>query len=149
MQGQHASVGKKAPAKHKFSQTSLTFLFHLFHLLFLLVCLLCVWCHYNVKSSYWFFCLFVWQKVTEEKYEIKVAYEEAAIKIVTTTDPKVVVTITLTSPVMREGEEAENGRCVCVHSCNHRALNKSFLRWNIANLCYLIAKIVLTTTQAY
>ncbi|XP_020603163.1 zinc finger RNA-binding protein-like [Orbicella faveolata] len=47
-------------------------------------------------------------KVTEEKYEIKVAYEEAAIKIVTTTDPKVVVTITLTSPVMREGEEAEH-----------------------------------------
>ena len=39
------------------------------------------------------------------------AYEEAAIKIVTTTDPKVVVTITLTSPVMREGEEGEHGRC--------------------------------------
>ena len=87
---------------------------------------MCIWCHYHVNSS--FLCLFVWQKVTEEKYEIKVAYEEAAIKIVTTTDPKVVVTITLTSPVMREGEEAENGRCFCVHSCNHRALNKSFLR---------------------
>jgi len=72
--------------------------------------------------------LFVWQKVTEEKYEIKVAYEEAAIKIVTTTDPKVVVTITLTSPVMREGEEAEHGRCFNVLLCNQRALNKSFLR---------------------
>ncbi|XP_078376532.1 zinc finger RNA-binding protein-like isoform X2 [Oculina patagonica] len=47
-------------------------------------------------------------KVTEEKYEIKLAYEEAAIKIVTTTDPKVVVTITMTSPVMREGDDAEH-----------------------------------------
>lgn len=73
---------------------------------------LCVWCPYHVKSSLFFF--FTWQKVTEEKYEIKVAYEEAAIKIVTTTDPKVVVTITLTSPVMREGEESEHGRCFFV-----------------------------------
>ena len=71
---------------------------------------------------------FLRQKVTEEKYEIKLAYDEAAIKIITTTDPKVVVTITLTSPVMREGEEAEHGRCFYVLSCNHRALNKSFLR---------------------
>lgn len=55
--------------------------------------------------------LFLLQKVTEEKYEIKVAFEEAAIKIITTTDPKVVVTITLTSPVMREGDDAENGSC--------------------------------------
>lgn len=38
-------------------------------------------------------------------------YEESALKIVTTTDPKVVVTITLTSPVMREGEDAEHGSC--------------------------------------
>lgn len=55
--------------------------------------------------------MFHWQKVTEEKYEIKLAYEEAAIKIVTTTDPKVVVTITMTSPVMREGDDAEHGSC--------------------------------------
>lgn len=65
------------------------------------------WCHKTVKC----FCLFLLQKVTEEKYDIKVAYEEAAIKIVTTTDPKVVVTITLTSPVMREGDDAEHGSC--------------------------------------
>ena len=38
MQGQHASVGKKAPAKHKFSQTSLTSFF---------------------VSSIYFFCLYV------------------------------------------------------------------------------------------
>ncbi|CAH3034416.1 unnamed protein product [Pocillopora meandrina] len=50
-------------------------------------------------------------KVTEEKYDLKVVPEEAAMKISTATDPKVVVTITLTSPVMREGEEAEHGTC--------------------------------------
>ena len=74
-----------------------------------LLCLVSLPCY---KFSIFFF--FTWQKVTEEKYEIKVAYEEAAIKIVTTTDPKVVVTITLTSPVMREGEESEHGRCFFV-----------------------------------
>lgn len=81
-----------------------------------------------LKVLYCFVLFCFWQKVTEEKYEIKVAYEEAAIKIVTTTDPKVVVTITLTSPVMREGEEAEHGSCFYVLSWNHRALNKSLLR---------------------
>ena len=49
--------------------------------------------------------------MTEEKYDLKVVPEEAAMKISTATDPKVVVTITLTSPVMREGEEAEQGTC--------------------------------------
>ena len=40
-------------------------------------------------------------------------YEEAALKIITPSEPKVVVTITLTSPVMREGDDAtaENGSC--------------------------------------
>lgn len=55
--------------------------------------------------------LLLWQKVTEEKYDIKVVFEEAAMKISTATDPKVVVTITLTSPVMREGDDAEPGSC--------------------------------------
>lgn len=55
---------------------------------------------------------FTLQKVTEEKYEIKTVLEEAALKIITPVDPKVVVTITLTSPVMREGEEAEHGTCL-------------------------------------
>lgn len=70
--------------------------------------------------------LFLWQKVTEEKYEIKVVYEEAAMKITTTTDPKVVVTITLTSPVMREGDDAEHGSCFMSFHEN-RALNKPLL----------------------
>lgn len=47
-------------------------------------------------------------KVTEEKYEVKTVPEEAALKIITPVDPKVVVTITLTSPVMREGDETEH-----------------------------------------
>ena len=37
--------------------------------------------------------------------------EESALKVITPTDPKVVVTITLTSPVMREGDDAEHGTC--------------------------------------
>lgn len=45
---------------------------------------------------------------------MKTVYEEAALKIVTPNDPKVIVTITLTSPVMREGDDnVEPGTCFC------------------------------------
>ena len=63
----------------------------------------------NIIVSHCFY--FSLQKVTEEKYEVKTVPEEAALKIITPVDPKVVVTITLTSPVMREGDETEHGTC--------------------------------------
>lgn len=50
------------------------------------------------------------QKVTEDKYEVKIEVENACIKIITTTDPKVTVTVTLTSPVMRDSPEEEKGK---------------------------------------
>lgn len=46
------------------------------------------------------------QMVTPEKYEVKGSIQEAAIILVSCTEPKMQVTITLTSPVIRE----ENGR---------------------------------------
>ena len=62
-------------------------------------------------------------------------YEEAALKIITPAEPKVVVTITLTSPVMREGDDAEHGSYFCVVLLDHGALDKSSLRCNIAKTC--------------
>lgn len=62
--------------------------------------------------------------MSEEKYELKVVYEEAALKVVTTADPKVVVTITLTSPVMREGDDADHGTC-CTSIFISQGPNKS------------------------
>ncbi|KAM6930817.1 zinc finger RNA-binding protein [Xenentodon cancila] len=44
--------------------------------------------------------------VTPEKYEVKASVQEAAIILTSSTEPKMQVTITLTSPVIRE----ENGR---------------------------------------
>lgn len=44
--------------------------------------------------------------VTSEKYEVKGSVQEAAIILTSCTEPKMQVTITLTSPVIRE----ENGR---------------------------------------
>ena len=65
---------------------------------------------------------------------MKTVYEEAALKIVTPNDPKVIVTITLTSPVMREGDDnVEPGTCFLSIFCNHGVLNKSLLKCNIAN----------------
>lgn len=52
---------------------------------------------------------FLFQKLTEEKYDIKMEPEESAIKISTTTEPKVVVTVTLTSPIMRDTVEPTPG----------------------------------------
>lgn len=46
------------------------------------------------------------QIVTPEKYEVKGSIQEAAIILTSCTEPKMQVTITLTSPVIRE----ENGR---------------------------------------
>uniref|UniRef100_A0A3P8QX01 Spermatid perinuclear RNA-binding protein n=1 Tax=Astatotilapia calliptera TaxID=8154 RepID=A0A3P8QX01_ASTCA len=49
------------------------------------------------------------EKLTEEKYEVTSSLPEAAILVKTTTEPKLTLKITLTSPAMREddGEEEE------------------------------------------
>ncbi|KAM8871652.1 spermatid perinuclear RNA-binding protein isoform 1-T3 [Synchiropus picturatus] len=47
------------------------------------------------------------QKLSEEKYEVTSSLPEAAILVRTTTEPKLSLKITLTSPAMREGEEEE------------------------------------------
>ncbi|KAM6986706.1 spermatid perinuclear RNA-binding protein isoform 2-T2 [Aplochiton taeniatus] len=47
------------------------------------------------------------QKLTEEKYEVTSNVSEAAIFVACTTDPKLTLKITLTSPTMREEEEEE------------------------------------------
>ncbi|XP_055952370.1 zinc finger RNA-binding protein-like isoform X2 [Argiope bruennichi] len=44
----------------------------------------------------------------EDKYEVTRCVEEAAIVITSATDPKIVVTVTLTSPVMRESNTDPN-----------------------------------------
>jgi len=52
--------------------------------------------------------------VTEEKYEIKRFPEEAAIIVAALGEPKTSVTVTLTSPVMRETNQPEGGESVNV-----------------------------------
>uniref|UniRef100_A0A8C4IH37 Spermatid perinuclear RNA-binding protein n=1 Tax=Dicentrarchus labrax TaxID=13489 RepID=A0A8C4IH37_DICLA len=47
------------------------------------------------------------EKLTEEKYEVTSSLPEAAILVQTTTEPKLTLKITLTSPAMREDEEEE------------------------------------------
>ncbi|XP_029300165.1 spermatid perinuclear RNA-binding protein [Cottoperca gobio] len=47
------------------------------------------------------------EKLTEEKYEVTSSLPEAAILVRTTTEPKLTLTITLTSPTMREDEEED------------------------------------------
>ncbi|XP_029372487.1 spermatid perinuclear RNA-binding protein isoform X2 [Echeneis naucrates] len=47
------------------------------------------------------------KKLTEEKYEVTRSLPEAAILVRTTTEPKLTLKITLTSPAMREDEDEE------------------------------------------
>ncbi|XP_062268820.1 spermatid perinuclear RNA-binding protein isoform X1 [Platichthys flesus] len=47
------------------------------------------------------------EKVTEEKYEVTSSSPEAAILVQTTTEPKLTLKVTLTSPTMREDEDEE------------------------------------------
>ncbi|XP_041826168.1 spermatid perinuclear RNA-binding protein isoform X1 [Melanotaenia boesemani] len=47
------------------------------------------------------------QKLTEEKYEVTSSLPEAAILVQTTTEPKLTLKITLTSPAMREDYDEE------------------------------------------
>ena len=51
----------------------------------------------------------VLQVVTPEKYEVKGSVEEAAIILTSCSEPKMQVTITLTSPVIREDGVQEGG----------------------------------------
>ncbi|XP_031553484.1 zinc finger RNA-binding protein-like [Actinia tenebrosa] len=48
------------------------------------------------------------ERVTEEKYEIKTLPEECGLSVSTTTEPKVTVLVTLTSPIMRDSTEPVN-----------------------------------------
>lgn len=50
------------------------------------------------------------QLVTPDKYEVKGSVEEAAIILTSCTEPKMQVTITLTSPVIREETGRDGGR---------------------------------------
>ncbi|XP_061554755.1 spermatid perinuclear RNA-binding protein isoform X2 [Phycodurus eques] len=47
------------------------------------------------------------EKLTEEKYEVTSSLPEAAIVVRTTTEPKLTLKITLTSPAMRDDDEEE------------------------------------------
>ncbi|XP_035040961.1 spermatid perinuclear RNA-binding protein isoform X2 [Hippoglossus stenolepis] len=47
------------------------------------------------------------EKLTEEKYEVTSSLPEAAILVQTTTEPKLTLKITLTSPTMREDDDEE------------------------------------------
>ena len=51
----------------------------------------------------------VLQVVTPEKYEVKGSVEEAAIILTSCSEPKMQVTITLTSPVIREDGVQDGG----------------------------------------
>lgn len=44
----------------------------------------------------------------DEKYEVKSCVEEAAIIVSSMSEPKITVTVTLTSPVMRESNTETN-----------------------------------------
>lgn len=61
-------------------------------------------------------CFF--QMVTPEKYEVKGSIQEAAIILTSCTEPKMQVTITLTSPVIRE-ENGRDGGWEIHHSLSH------------------------------
>lgn len=53
---------------------------------------------------------FTFQIVTPEKYEVKGSVQEAAIILNSCTEPKMQVTITLTSPIIREETGRDGGR---------------------------------------
>ncbi|KAI4876392.1 hypothetical protein NFI96_017852, partial [Prochilodus magdalenae] len=59
------------------------------------------------------------EKLTEEKYEVQCCIPEAAVLVRSTTEPKLTLKVTLTSPQMREdGETGEQGTTVCVKAVN-------------------------------
>uniref|UniRef100_A0A3Q3LVT9 Spermatid perinuclear RNA-binding protein n=1 Tax=Mastacembelus armatus TaxID=205130 RepID=A0A3Q3LVT9_9TELE len=59
------------------------------------------------------------EKLTEEKYEVTSSLPEAAILVRATTEPKLTLKITLTSPAVREDdeEEEEEGEVLDRHRC--------------------------------
>lgn len=61
---------------------------------------------FSVKLYNPYVCLSTLQIVApDDKYEVKRCLEEAAIIVSSVTEPKIKVTVTLTSPVMRENSE--------------------------------------------
>lgn len=66
------------------------------------------------------------QIVTPEKYEVKGSIQEAAIMLTSCTEPKMQVTITLTSPVIRE-ENGRDGGWEIHHSLSHCTSSLVFL----------------------
>lgn len=55
-------------------------------------------------------CAWTLQVVTPEKYEVKGSAQDAAIILTSGAEPKMQVTITLTSPVIREEPGRDGGR---------------------------------------
>ena len=62
-----------------------------------------------------------WQKLTEEKYEVTSSVPEAAILVCSTTEPKLTLKVTLTSPAMRE--EADSDPSGSTHTHTKHTLN--------------------------
>lgn len=63
------------------------------------------------------FKLWSLQKLTEEKYEVQSCIPEAAILVCTTTEPKLTLKVTLTSPQMKDDCETEE-QGLCLHMTN-------------------------------
>lgn len=78
-------------------------LFDIFPFVF---CFLGIWQMYGPWRTK---CLCAFQVVTPEKYEVKGSIEEAAIVLTACAEPKMQVTITLTSPVIREESGRDGG----------------------------------------
>lgn len=78
-------------------------LFDIFPFVF---CFLGIWQTYGPWRTK---CLCAFQVVTPEKYEVKGSIEEAAIVLTACAEPKMQVTITLTSPVIREESGRDGG----------------------------------------
>jgi len=60
-----------------------------------------------LASDHWLVSVNTPQKLTEEKYEVTSSLPEAAILVQTTTEPKLTLKITLTSPAMKEDDDEE------------------------------------------
>lgn len=78
------------------------------------------------------------QVVTPEKYEVKGSVQEAAIILNSCTEPKMQVTITLTSPIIREETGRDGGR-EPHHSLLHSSSCLFLLSFSLkpVSLCWL------------
>jgi hypothetical protein len=65
--------------------------------------------------------------VTEDKYDVQLKVEDAAIIVTSDKDPKTSCTITLTSPIMRE-ENVAGGKTNCLEQNKFTAVNTGWIR---------------------